>query len=165
MFYIFCRELISASARVQQLRDQVLALDIAYRGKLHLEQDIKLIRSQSIDLFKQSQKYRKMSVQLANKILSECIVIGDKSRMQLSKQITQQLSELSTDIPIKPFTPKNRRSSSSRDSLDFHEDFIEMPITSEDTKFESIWKKPNIDSLPKGLPKQTSSFSMMFSGS
>lgn len=159
---MFCRELIAASAKVQQLRDQVLALDMAYKGKQSLEQEIGIIRGQSLNILNQSAMYRRMSIQLANKILSECVHIGNKSRIQLSKQITQQLSELSTNLATNPPTPSSRSGNiafAKFEDSDF--DFV-YPEIAQDNKndYGSIWKSK--DGQTERAGNQTMSFSMMF---
>lgn len=162
---MFYREVISASTKVQQRRDQVLALDIAYRGKQSLEQEIRSIRTKSAELLKSSQALKRVSVKLANSILLECVLIGDKSRMQLSKQITQQLSELSTETAADfPNTPISRELMSQfQDSdIDHNQSGKYFPMT-QSMHLDNVWKV-STNNFHTKLGKSAHSFSMMFPG-
>ena len=137
------REVITTSTRVQQLRDQVSALDIAYKGKQSLEEEIKRVRGHSADLVKQARTLKRSSVKLAEAILSECLVIGDKSRVQLSKQITQQLSELSTD-DNRAETPTTKRIPTTANLYSGEVDFgfaNEAAVAQTTLNFDNLWRQ------------------------
>lgn len=160
------REVITTTTRVQQLRDQVSALDIAYKGKQSLEQEIKSVRANSADLVKQARILKRLSVKLAEAILSECLLIGDKSRVQLSKQITQQLSELSTD-DNRAETPTTKRIPMSTNMYSSGEDDFgftnEAAVTQATLNFDNLWKlSRNGKSSGAKKTNPNLSFSMMF---
>lgn len=159
------REVITTTARVQQLRDQVSALDIAYKGKQSLEEETKRVRGHSADLVKQARTLKRSSVKLAEAILSECLVIGHKSRVQLSKQITQQLSELSTD-DNRAETPTTKRIPSTANLYSGEVDFAfanEAAVAQTTLNFDNLWRQSrNGKNSGQKKTNPSLSFSMMF---
>lgn len=158
------------SAKVQNLRDQVSALQLAFRGKRSLEQQIKEISEMIGDLDNETQAVRRKCLQLCHKIISECFQIANKGRLRFSKQITQQLNELSaateSAVASTPVHGAHLSSIVSTASYEVHEIMANTSsgYNAEQVDSDQLWKSGDQRSLNRASKRPPSSFSMMFSG-
>jgi hypothetical protein len=165
-------ELVSDGLRVQLFEDQLQGLELALHQKVELEKKIVEVQQQKELILTDTLTYRKMTMHLASQVFAEGLQIQEKNRASMSKQIIQQLNDLSTietEDAVDSVPPLGLDAVSTISSKDLLR--TEMDLCSEITglssaflptnhNHEHIWKAPSTVQK-NNQPKL--SFSMMFS--
>jgi hypothetical protein len=123
--------LIDLEKNVNQAKDELEALKLLLSNKVLLENESNKYRERANNLVIEKEKYRKMSLQLCQKLVKEAFKISGRQRVNQNAELSKQLDDLSSQ-------------DEQDDFIGSREDFpLETP-TSQRSEDRDIFTPPNI---------------------
>lgn len=90
------RQLIDLEKNVNKAKDELEALKLLLSNKVLLEKESNKYRERANNLVIEKEKYRKMSLQLCQKLVKEAFKISGKQRVNQNAELSKQLDDLSS---------------------------------------------------------------------